>query len=209
MPIGLAVRRLLGPLEASVGRLYRDRFFDVRSFADALRSWIDARSILEIGCGDGLVTEELRRAFPGAEITGIDVRQRIGTLFRGDRAGVTFVSGDIASFARRNRSRFDLAVISDVLHHVAPQARPDLLRSAAAALCAGGGLGLKEWERRLNLPHLFAWLSDRFITGDRVRFETAESWRALAVAALEGIVEREVRFPPWRNNVGLFIRRTG
>jgi 2-polyprenyl-6-hydroxyphenyl methylase/3-demethylubiquinone-9 3-methyltransferase len=209
MPIGLTVRRLLGPLEASVGRLYRDLFFDVRSFADALRSWIDARSILEIGCGDGLVTEELRRAFPGAEITGIDVRQRIGTLFRGDRTGITFLSGDLASFARRNRSRFDLAVISDVLHHVEPQARPDLLRSAAAALRGGGGLALKEWERRLNLPHLFAWFSDRFITGDRVRFETAETWRALTGAVLEGNVEREVRFPPWRNNVGLFIRRSG
>jgi 2-polyprenyl-6-hydroxyphenyl methylase/3-demethylubiquinone-9 3-methyltransferase len=189
-----------------VGRFYRALFFDVHAFAEALRAWTAAASILEIGCGDGLVTEELRRVFPQAEIVGIDVRPQLGTLFRGDRAGVTFISGDVSGFARRNRSRFDLAVISDVLHHVEPDARADLLRGAALALGARGGLAIKEWERRTNLAHLFAWVSDRFITGDRVRFESAKSWRALAAAVLDGHVEQEVRFPPWRNNLGLFIR---
>jgi 2-polyprenyl-6-hydroxyphenyl methylase/3-demethylubiquinone-9 3-methyltransferase len=194
-------------LEAPAGCFYRKLFFNVRAFGEALRAWAgSATSILEIGCGDGLVTEELRRVFPKAEITGIDIRAEIGTLFRGDRAGVTFLTAEVGGFSRRNRSRFDLAVISDVLHHVAPEARPDLLRSAAISLCAGGALAIKEWERRRNLPHLLAWISDRFITGDRVRFETAPSWRALTAAVLEGTVEREVRFPPWRNNFGLFIR---
>ena len=58
MPIGPAVRRLLGPLEPKVARLYRDAFFDVGAFARAVRSWTDAARILEVGCGDGLATEE-------------------------------------------------------------------------------------------------------------------------------------------------------
>jgi len=206
MSIGRAVRPLLGPFEAPAGRFYRNLFFNVRAFGQALRAWTRATCILDIGCGEGLVTEELRRVFPQAEITGIDVRPEVGTLFRGDRGRVTFVSEELAPFSRRNQSRFDLVVISDVLHHVAPGDRPELLRSAVLVLRAGGGLAVKEWERRRNVAHLFAWISDRFITGDRVRFETAESWRALAGAVVEGTVEREVRFPPWRNNFALFIR---
>jgi SAM-dependent methyltransferase len=206
MPIGLLVRALLGPFEASAARFYRDLFFDIRSFADALRTWIDASSILEIGCGDGLVTEEIRRVFPRAEITGIDIQPKIGTLFRGDRTGVAFVSGDLDRFARENPARFDLVVACDVLHHVEPAARPDLLRSAVRVLRRGGGLAIKEWERRPNLPHLFAWISDRFVTGAEVSFETAADWHALAHAALAAGVEREVRFPRWPNNVGFFIR---
>jgi trans-aconitate methyltransferase len=205
-PIGAAVRRVLGRFEAPAGRFYRKLFFDVHAFGEALRGWTAATSILEIGCGDGLVTEELRRVFPQAEIVGIDVRPEVGRLFRGDRAGITFLSGDIPGFARHNRSRFDLAVISDVLHHVAPDRRPDLLRSAVVGLRAGSGLAIKEWERRRNPAHFFAWVSDRFITGDQVWFETAQSWRALVAAVLEGNVERELRLPPWRNNLGLFIR---
>jgi 2-polyprenyl-3-methyl-5-hydroxy-6-metoxy-1,4-benzoquinol methylase len=206
MPVGPAVRRLLGRFEPRVARVYRDLFFDARAFGEALRTWTDATSILEIGCGDGLVTEEIRRAFPKAEITGIDILPRPGILFRGDRSGVKFVSGHVGSFARQNRARFDLVVVCDVLHHVAPSARPDLLRSAAISLRRGGGLAVKEWERRKNVAHLFAWISDRFITGAHVFFETAASWRALARAALDASVEREARFPPWPNNLGLFIR---
>jgi 2-polyprenyl-3-methyl-5-hydroxy-6-metoxy-1,4-benzoquinol methylase len=207
MAIGPAVRRLLGPLEPKVTRLYRDAFFDVGAFARAVRSWTDAARILEVGCGDGLATEELRRVFPQAEITGIDIQPVPGKLFRGDRAGVTFLSGDLGDFVERNRGRFDLVVICDVVHHVAPTERAELLRNAGRALREGGGLALKEWERRPNLAHLGAWISDRFITGAQVRFETAPALRQLAIEALgDSPVEREVRFPPWRNNLGLFIR---
>jgi len=206
MALGPAVRRLLGPIEPAAARLYRDAFFDVSAFAAAVREWTDASSILEVGCGDGLATAELRGAFPRAAITGIDIQPVVGRLFRGDRAGVTFLSGDLDSFVAGRRERFDLVVICDVLHHVPAAQRAGLLRCAAQALRAGGSLAVKEWERRPNLAHLGAWFSDRFITGAQVRFETADALRALVESALGAPVEREVRLPPWRNNLGLFLR---
>src|SRR5438067_13840260 len=69
MTIGQRVRALLGPAEPAVGRIYRGLFFDLAAFADEVRRWTDAATILEVGCGDGLATEQLRRAFPRAAIT--------------------------------------------------------------------------------------------------------------------------------------------
>ncbi|MGZ6125105.1 MAG: class I SAM-dependent methyltransferase [Myxococcales bacterium] len=206
MSIGQRVRALLGPAEPAIGRAYRSAFFSLPAFADAVRAWTDAADILEVGCGDGLATEQLRHAFPRAAITGIDIQAGVGRLFRGDRAGVTFRSEELDPFVARNLGRFDLVVICDVLHHVPSPARTALLLRAADALSEGGALVLKDWERRANLPHLFAWVSDRFITGAQVQFETAQTWRSLLVDALGGEVQREVRFPPWRNNVAFFMR---
>jgi len=47
----------------------------------------DAARILEVGCGTGLATEELRRVFPQAEITGIDILPVPGRLFRATAQG--------------------------------------------------------------------------------------------------------------------------
>jgi 2-polyprenyl-3-methyl-5-hydroxy-6-metoxy-1,4-benzoquinol methylase len=204
--IGQRVRALFGPAEPAVARIYRGLFFDLVAFADEVRRWTDASSILEVGCGDGLATEQLRRAFPKAAITGIDIQPAVGRLFRGDRAGVTFLAEKLDPFVARHRGSFDLVVICDVLHHVRVPERSVLLRRAAEALRPAGALVLKEWERRANLPHLVAWFSDRFITGDRVRFETAGALRDLAMQALGGSVERELRIAPWRNNLAFFMR---
>jgi 2-polyprenyl-3-methyl-5-hydroxy-6-metoxy-1,4-benzoquinol methylase len=204
--IGQRVRALLGPAEPAEGRIYRGLFFDLEAFADEVRRWTDAASILEVGCGDGLATEQLRRAFPRAAITGIDIQPPVGRLFRGDRTGVTFRAEELGAFVERHRASFDLVVICDVLHHVPPPQRSALLRRAAEALRPAGALVLKDWERRANVPHLLAWFSDRFITGARVRFETAQALRDLAKEALGTRVERELRFRPWRNNLAFFMR---
>jgi 2-polyprenyl-3-methyl-5-hydroxy-6-metoxy-1,4-benzoquinol methylase len=208
MPIGATIRRLLGPLEPMAIRSYRAAFFDLAAFARAVRAWTDARSILEVGCGDGLATEQIRRAFPRASITGIDVQPEVGKGFRGDRTGLTFLTSDLRGFAGRNRGQFDLVVICDVLHHVPPPDRLDLLRNASLAVRDGGGIVIKDWERRPNLVHLFAWISDRFVTGDEVQFETSRALRDLAGEALGTPIEREIRIGPWRNNIALFIRHS-
>lgn len=206
MSIGRLVRALLGPAEPAVGRLYRGAFFDLAEFADTLRGWTDAAEILEVGCGDGLATEHLRRAFPAAAITGIDVQKDIGRLFEGPRERVTFLSEDLEAFVARKRGAFDLVVVCDVLHHVPPPERAALLRRASEALRVGGALVVKDWERRPNLAHLLAWVSDRFITGDRVTFETAEGLRTSLTDALGVAPEREATFRPWRNNLAFLMR---
>ena len=86
--------------------------------------------ILDIGCGVGLLTAWLSRAFPASRVTGLDLSShsvaeasaRCAMLpnvrcevFRGDRLTVSL--GDV-----------DVAILANVLHHIAPDDRPRFLR---------------------------------------------------------------------------------
>ena len=207
MSLGSTLRRALGPLERPISEWSRAAFFDVGAFAAELRSWCDPATILEIGCGHGHMTEALSGAFRSARITGIDVAPDPGRLFAGDRHRVEFRQQRADDFARERGAAFDLVVLSDVLHHVPPDERRELLAAAVRALARPGRLALKEWESSRTPVHLLAFLSDRVVTGDRVRFLTAAGLEDLvreAVAA--AVVERMVRLPPWRNNFALFVR---
>ncbi len=77
-------------------------------------------SILDVGCGTGVLTERLRRAYPGAQITAIDAAE-------GMVRGVTErMAGDRAFHAAQADARaydagpFDLAASSSALHWMTP-----------------------------------------------------------------------------------------
>lgn len=207
MPLGSTIRGLLGPAEPAIARLYRGAFTDLESIASTIAAWTPADRILEIGCGEGQLTEELTRAFPRATITGIDITPRVGRLYRGPQGRATFLHRAVAELAAERRGAFDLAIVADVLHHMPWAEHAQFLRDAAIALAPGGRLALKDWERRANLPHLFGYLSDRVITNDRVRYASAEELRELLRRALpQASVEREVRLRPWANNLMFLVR---
>src|SRR5262249_39100858 len=153
MPIGPCVRQLLGPLEVPVADLYRASFIDLARFARLLRRWAPAETILEVGCGEGALAGRLAKVYPGARITGIDISQRVGRLFRGDRDRVVFQRETIQSFAAARPASFDLVVICDVMHHVPWDRHADLLAHARRTLKPGGRFALKDWEDRNNLIH--------------------------------------------------------
>lgn len=207
MAIGPRVRALFGRWEVPVTDRYRACFIDLDSLARRVRAWAPASHILEVGCGEGALLERLAALYPEARLTGIDITPRVGRLYRGDPARATFRRETVQDFARDHAGRFDLVVLSDVLHHVPWDMHRDLLAAAARALAPGGRLVLKDWERRRNPAHLFAYLSDRYLTGDRIRFAMADYFRAL-VRDLFGpdCIEHELRVPPWRNNL-VFLTR--
>lgn len=203
--IGHIIRKMLGPLEVPVVRLYRGFFFNCPSLARDIRSRCSAESILEIGCGEGQLTECLAREFPDASITGIDITPKVGRLFQGDRQRVVFLQQTIQEFVVVHRPRFDLVVICDVLHHVDWQMQGDLLNSAKNTLKPEGNFVIKDWEKAKTLICLLAYISDRYITGDRIRFRTADEFRDLINGTL-GIdsIQCEQRYSPWRNNLAFF-----
>jgi 2-polyprenyl-6-hydroxyphenyl methylase/3-demethylubiquinone-9 3-methyltransferase len=207
MPLGPAIRRLFGPAEPAVTRLYRSAFTNLPSIASSLADWTAATRILEVGCGEGQLTEELARVFPRAEITGIDITPRVGRLYRGDAGRATFLHCTIRDFTTAHRGAFDLVIIADVLHHMPWAEHDSFLRDAASSLIPGGRLAVKDWERRANVAHLLGYVSDRVITNDRVRYATAAELRATITRALPGAtIENEVRLRPWKNNVLFRVR---
>jgi SAM-dependent methyltransferase len=208
MKLGAILRGTLGPLERPVANLYRRYFIDLRRLAEQIRSGGRASRILEVGCGEGSLVEQLKLQFPDSLITGIDITPRVGRLYSGDRANVSFKHSTVEDIAREAPASFDLVVLADVLHHVPPAARRGLLTAIQAALAPEGVLVVKDWERAPNLAHLLCWISDRWISGEQVRFFGAGELRASVEEVFgRGSVVAEGFTPPHRNNVLLSVRK--
>ena len=57
---GLLIRRFVGPYERGFTKAYPKFFVDLDNFADCLHVWVPQPSrILEVGCGEGAMTERL------------------------------------------------------------------------------------------------------------------------------------------------------
>jgi 2-polyprenyl-6-hydroxyphenyl methylase/3-demethylubiquinone-9 3-methyltransferase len=208
MAIGPFVRSWFGPLERPVTDLYRAAFFNLSPFVAAVHRTVpDAARILEVGCGEGAMCLRLAKVYPRARLVGIDITPRVGRQFCGDRSRVTFQRATAAELAADRPGAFDLVVFADVLHHVPPGQRADLLRHAGAALAPGGWLVVKDWERRGNPAHAACYFADVYIANDPgVRYGTAAEFRALFRGVFGPVAVREQRFGPWPNNMAFFFR---
>src|SRR5438067_8937129 len=148
MPVGSAVRRMLGRFEPAAIGLYRGRFIDLDCLAATVASVAPrATRILEIGCGDGALAAALRRALPHAGLLGLDPGTPTpGRMYDGDPHGVEFRPITTAQLIDERPDPFDLVVLCDVLHHVAEHEREQLLRDAATLTRPTGTVAVKEWE---------------------------------------------------------------
>ncbi|HVM37389.1 MAG TPA: class I SAM-dependent methyltransferase [Sphingomicrobium sp.] len=208
MPVGPMVRRLFGPHERQISNAYRAIYINLDRFAEALNLWVpDASNILEVGCGEGAVTERLARLYPEAKITGIDISPRLGRLYDGPTDRVSFVRQTVQELAAARPGQYDLVILSDVLHHVPASMHAELLAAIRQALAPGGSFVFKEWERTATPIHWLCYLSDRWLTGDRVRYMTRQELRDRLVATFgRQQIAGELRIGPWRNNLATLVR---
>lgn len=207
MPLGPSVRALFGRYEPQVAAAYRALYVDLDAWGSQLRRWMpQALDILEIGCGEGAVTERLAALYPEARITGIDITPRLGRLYAGDHDRVTFRQVPVETVAAEHPGRFDLVLLGDVLHHVPLAARPSLLSAVRETLAPGGCFVFKEWLRSRTPIHWASSASDRYLTGDDVSYLSKEEAEALVKQAFHpGAIRDEARIRPWRNNAAWLI----
>lgn len=207
MAIGPIIRQMFGPYEKPVSEAYRSIFVNLDSFVTQIQKWAAASRILELGCGEGAVIERLVKAYPGADITGIDVSPRVGRLFQGDNSRVTFKQDTIKDFSSRNPASFDLLVICDILHHIPWELHEEILIDARKALKPGSHLVIKDWERNYSPIHFLCHFSDRFITADRVRYKSADELRVLIKQVFGAdAIQAEARIRPRFNNIAFLVR---
>ena len=208
MSLGAFIRRLFGPYEREISEGYRSTYIDIDSFVELMRDWApDATRILEVGCGEGAVTERLAAAYPNARITAIDITARVGRLYRGPRERVEFVRCDVHRVASAEPAAYDLVVLSDVLHHVPTELRQGLIDSIRATLAPGGSFVFKDWERTFTPIHWLCYASDRWVTGDRISYLSREQMRVrLASSFGHSALVAEAGVRPWRNNIATLVR---
>ncbi|MBQ4157370.1 MAG: class I SAM-dependent methyltransferase [Clostridia bacterium] len=77
--------------------------------------------ILEIGCGPGALAGALRRWYPNAEITGMDLDTAFIRFARENEEGVTFMEGDATNLPFENGT-FDVTISNTVSEHIPPEA---------------------------------------------------------------------------------------
>ena len=206
MAVGPIARRLLGPFEVPAAALYRSVFLDVADLVRVLGEWTDPTTILEVGCGEGVITERLAAAFPRAQITAIDITDRIGRLFGGDPTRVVFQQRRIDEVAEEQAGGFDLVLISDVLHHVPKAMHIEFLRTAGTARAASGWLVLKDWIRAPTMIHGLCTFCERYVTGDEVYYaEEAELRDLLAKVYGKRLMRAEQWIRPWKHNLAFLI----
>jgi 2-polyprenyl-6-hydroxyphenyl methylase/3-demethylubiquinone-9 3-methyltransferase len=209
--VGKSARHALGRFEPVAIKLYRNRFIDVDALAVSISAAAPgSKRVLEIGCGDGAVAAAIRHTQPSSELLGIDPgAARPGAFYDAAREGAQFRAISTRQLLAESPQPFDLVVVCDVLHHVADPDRRPLLLDAAALTAPGGTLAVKEWERIRGAGFYPAYLTDRWISGDK-------TVRYMPRAELAGLVEDatpgwettcEARIPPRRANLLLTRRR--
>ena len=193
----------MGPMERPAAALFRAAFFSIEDFLDQLYRWeIAPKRVFELGCGEGLLAEQFLRSFPNAKMTGIDITDRIGRLFRGDRSRVTFIHQPLETFISQSPPAFDLAIICDVLHHVPLPQRADLIRGTLRVLQPGGCLIVKEWVDRPTILTRLTLSMERHLSGAFTHYESVECWRSMLQDATGQTAEiNQAVLRPWANNV--------
>jgi 2-polyprenyl-3-methyl-5-hydroxy-6-metoxy-1,4-benzoquinol methylase len=209
MPIGPAVRQLLGPLEKPVAKFYRSMFIDLDHLTHQIKQWCPASNILEFGCGEGVVVEKLLLEYPKATVTGIDITPKIGRMFNGDEKRVTFKQQPIKEFAAEHIECFDLLVINDVMHHIPWELHQEILEDARKTLKPDGYLVLKEWDRNYTPIYFICYFFDRYISGDaQVGYKTTNELRELIGLIFgEDSIKSESQIRPWSNNVIFLVKK--
>jgi 2-polyprenyl-3-methyl-5-hydroxy-6-metoxy-1,4-benzoquinol methylase len=210
MGLGASLRRRLGRFEIPIANLYRGAFVNLGALATRISRVAPAQRILEVGCGDGFLAQELVGVYPDARYLGIDVVDTAGRLYRGDPAWASFRTVTVQDLHAEAPEPFDLVVFADVIHHVPLRIRGEVLRAAAELVRPGGHLVVKEFERNRGPYYHVTFVADRYVTGDRtVRFMTMPQLRELIGRTREyGFADPTMfRVGPARNNVVFALRR--
>lgn len=151
----------------------------------------DIRRVLDYGCGVGLLTNQLRLRFPKAQVDGFDPSP--GSLARINPSLLT--QGSFKSNPGSLDSAYDLIVMANVLHHVKPAERRNLVSEVASRLAPGGRLVVFE-HNPYNI--LMRWaVAQCVFDGDAILLRRKESKFYLKWAGLKTTSDYIVFFPRW------------
>ena len=170
MTPGALVRRMLGPWFTPVGELYRRIFVDLERVVDVLEPQLpQGAHCLDLGGGDGLVSNMLLSRRPDLRMTLIDVAERVGGFIEprfADRVALR----PATPLARLTAEGFrcDVVLMTDVVHHVPLDQRASFFGDLAAFCRSAGAARLlvKDVEPG-SLRAGLGVLSDKYVTGDR------------------------------------------
>ena len=96
--------------------------------------------ILDYGCGVGLLASHLKRCLPGMQVDGFDVSENSLEQIEPELRS----QGIFTSSLKRLGRDYKVVVLANVLHHVKPEGRRELISEVASHLEPGGKLVIFE-----------------------------------------------------------------
>ncbi|MEM7185295.1 MAG: class I SAM-dependent methyltransferase [Bacteroidota bacterium] len=117
----------------------------ISSFSKDLPSGFSVDNLLDLGCGNGNVTNEMLRSFPEAHYHLLDASDKMLELCEQRFAGRTmsFISSYFADY-EFPREFFDMIVAGFSIHHCDAAEKQQLFRSCYQALKPGGIFGFSD-----------------------------------------------------------------
>ncbi len=159
--------------------------------------------LAEVLCGSGRLLLQLAKAFPGAQLVGVDIdptglaaaRQAVAGAGLGDRVQV--IEGDLAAAVAPGAA--DALLMVEVLHEIDEPIRPPLLAACAKALKPGGWLVIVDetypgsWDEARAPQFRFPLQTglEEMMWGNVVPTR-AEQERLLRAAGFGGTIERSL-----------------
>jgi hypothetical protein len=168
MSVGQVARRALGPAFPVAGAAYRRIFVDVRKVAECIPALPGGSVLLDVGIGDGSITNHLLDLQPDLRVIGVDLAPSIGSFIREDLRDRVELhpATSVAEIVAAGLPEISAASMADVLHHVPPDARPGLVTDILSAF----GDRPKTLIVKDMLPHgpraVAAFWADRHISQD-------------------------------------------
>jgi 2-polyprenyl-3-methyl-5-hydroxy-6-metoxy-1,4-benzoquinol methylase len=170
MSIGSTSRAILGEkLFQVAGTIYRRIFFDAHDFVECTKDLFSKGHCIDIGGGDGFLANRLLSAHPELAVTLVDPSSNCGTWVNKQNSSrfTLYPSMTTNDLLPEQAEQFDSAILADVVHHVMPKNRAELLTQAFEMLKPGGSLLIKEIEPR-GLRSKLAYLADVYISRDPI-----------------------------------------
>jgi 2-polyprenyl-3-methyl-5-hydroxy-6-metoxy-1,4-benzoquinol methylase len=163
------IRRVIRAYDDPIVRAYCwIRFWILRQrFLDEIGQYLPPSGpVLDIGCGFGLFSLYYAATGPARFVRGIDLNARRIAMARRAAArlsieNVAYEEGDARTF--KGDSEVAAAYMLDIVHHIAPETVPPLLRRLHACLAPGGVLVLKDVDTRPAPKRWFTWALDKLM----------------------------------------------
>ncbi len=168
MPLGPALRSVMtSAMERRLSGMYRRIFVDLEKVSLVLLPYLPhGARILDIGGGDGELLNHLLGARPDLTIDMVDIAPSVGKFIHPRHASKVgkFVRTPVEDLPAEN-SGYDVALISDVIHHLPADYREEFLLSVRDRLGERACLLIKDIEPGNAIANL-SLFCDIYVSGD-------------------------------------------